>query len=149
MFASCVSTCRKIQPECGCHVLKRPGGNSPSAGVDEATARVAPAKMAMASVIGKLSLQFLGEPAVVGIEKRDPRCTRGRDASIAEPRKVTRVLALVDLDARVRERFQPLDRLVSGAVVDNDQFPVLDGLGPNGVDRLSQESETIESRQDD
>ena len=95
---------------------------------------------------GGLKFQFFGIPGVVGIDQGDPLAAGGGDAVVARATDA----AVGDPEiAQIGAGGQAGRGVVGGAVIDDDQFEVAEGLGLDAGDGTLDELAGVVGDQDD
>ncbi len=124
-------------------------GHRPPFGIDDRQRRVAPPARRRRLHRAHLHRELGRRPHVIGIHECDVPTPRDANGRVPCDRRPARMQKPQHPDARIAEAPQVRPRLLSGAIVGDDELPVSVRLPQHRVDGRGQELQAIERRQDD
>ena len=96
--------------------------------VDPPNRRIAPPAFGAGAEHVELTLELVGIPEVIGIQKRDPSSPGRAQPDIPEARRIGTVPVLDHPEPGIGECANIRARSIGGAVIHHDQFEVGEGL---------------------
>src|SRR5215471_17797208 len=102
--------------------------NRPPGVINSLVMRVAPACCLVLPEQRELHCEFFGHPQIIRIEKGDIITYRACQRLISQPGGIATMLARDDAYSGISEAGKVTERAIAGAVINDDEFPIGEGL---------------------